>query len=551
MSAAATTRPAHPADPGQPAPRDAHFPLFDSLRAIAALSIVCFHLTGFSRVSPTVQAYTGQLSMGVTIFFVISGFLLYRPFVRARLRAEPGPLTGAYAWRRFLRLVPAYWVALTVIALVLSRNEVFGTRSAYFYGFLQTFREDTAVQGIGQAWTLAVEMSFYVFLPIWAWVMARMAAKTARERLNLEIGGIAILVVIGFLYQDLVMFTGNGVRSGVASLALPHFIDQFAIGMGLAVASVWVEGKRPPPSVRIIARYPAIPWIVAGAAYWVASTQIGLSGIFFEKPTQDQSLELHYLSSVVALGLVLPAVFGNPRVGAVRQLLGTKVLLWVGLVSYAVYLWHGAVLRQLYQWGVPQDVIRATGLSHFIVWTVITLAMVLVIAAVSYYAIERPALKLKRFKLGEWPRGNPAAERLGRRLAALGALVLFASAVLDASRAAHYGFVLVACVVLAVLALAPRVPAWRLRTAVLIVAPGVVLFAVAVVRVLAAPDTASANGRMGGLWLAFLSSLGIMAGGWLLWRSWHPLRGSAAVPRRVRPPAPPVGPEETNRPPAG
>ena len=136
---------------------------------------------------------------------------------------------------------------------------MFGTRSAYFYGFLQTFREDTAVQGIGQAWTLAVEMSFYVFLPVWAWVMVRMAAKTARQRLNLEIGGIAILVIIGFLYQDLVMFTGNGVRSGVASLALPHFIDQFAIGMGLAVASVWLEGKRFPPSVRIVARYPAIP----------------------------------------------------------------------------------------------------------------------------------------------------------------------------------------------------------------------------------------------------------------------------------------------------
>ena len=59
--------------------------------------------------------------MGVTIFFVTSGFLLYLPFVPARLGAEPD-LTGPYAWRRFLRLVPAYWVALTVIALVLSRR---------------------------------------------------------------------------------------------------------------------------------------------------------------------------------------------------------------------------------------------------------------------------------------------------------------------------------------------------------------------------------------------------------------------------------------------
>src|SRR5215218_9464274 len=153
---ASVTRPAHPADPSQPPPRSAHFPLFDSLRAIAALSILFFHLFGFSGVSSEIQPWTGRLGMGVTVFFVISGFLLYRPFVRAHLRAEPAPMTGPYAWRRFRRIVPAYWLALTVIALVLSRDEVFGTRSAYFYGFIQTFREDTGLRGIGQAWTLAV-----------------------------------------------------------------------------------------------------------------------------------------------------------------------------------------------------------------------------------------------------------------------------------------------------------------------------------------------------------------------------------------------------------
>jgi peptidoglycan/LPS O-acetylase OafA/YrhL len=106
MSAAAT-RPAHPADPSQPAPRSAHFPLFDSLRAIAALSILVYHLTGYFGVSPTVQAYTGHLDMGVTVFFVISGFLLYRPFVRARLRGQSDVATGGYAWRRVLRIAPA------------------------------------------------------------------------------------------------------------------------------------------------------------------------------------------------------------------------------------------------------------------------------------------------------------------------------------------------------------------------------------------------------------------------------------------------------------
>ena len=173
MSAAAAIRPAHPTDPSQPAPRSAHFPLFDSLRAIAALSVLLYHVRDYSGVSATVQRYTGHLDMGVTVFFVISGFLLYRPFVHARLRGKPPLATGPYAWRRFLRIVPAYWVALIAAGLLLGNYTVFGTHSPYYFGLLQTFRSDTMFGGISQAWTLSVELSFYVFLPLWAWAIHR------------------------------------------------------------------------------------------------------------------------------------------------------------------------------------------------------------------------------------------------------------------------------------------------------------------------------------------------------------------------------------------
>jgi peptidoglycan/LPS O-acetylase OafA/YrhL len=397
---------------------------------------------------------------------------------------------------------------------------------------------------------LVVEVSFYVFLPIWAWAMRRVPAKTERERLNVQIVGIVALLAVGFVYQKQFLFTGTGVvPSQVASLALPEFIDQFAIGMALAVASVWLEGKRPPPSIRVVTRYPAVPWIVAGLAFWVASTQIGVHGAFFERPNQTQLLELHYLASVVALGLVLPAVFGNPRAGVLRRFLGAKVLLWVGLVSYAVYLWHVAVLRKLYEWKWPQEVIHDTGLPAFVVWTAMALAIVLAIAAASYYAIERPALSLKRFKPGDWPRGDEQAERLGRWIASLAALVLILSATVDASRAARYGFVGAALVVLFTIGFAPRVDPWRARAAALVMVPGVILFSVAVVRHLAAPGTPSAVGRMAGLWIAFLASLGIMGGGWLLWRSSRPLAGVSGKARRVMQSV--SGPRGTNRPPPG
>ena len=69
------------------------------------------------------------------MFFLISGFLLYRPFVAARLRGEPMPFVGAYAWRRFLRIVPAYWVALTATALLLRSPRSSTKTPCGFYAF--------------------------------------------------------------------------------------------------------------------------------------------------------------------------------------------------------------------------------------------------------------------------------------------------------------------------------------------------------------------------------------------------------------------------------
>ena len=88
--------------------RNPRFPLFDSLRAIAALSVVAFHAAyyqGFLAPGHSLSRYYAQLNIGVAIFFVISGFLLYRPFAQTRLsRAEfPGPrdeFAAHDAWRR-------------------------------------------------------------------------------------------------------------------------------------------------------------------------------------------------------------------------------------------------------------------------------------------------------------------------------------------------------------------------------------------------------------------------------------------------------------------
>jgi peptidoglycan/LPS O-acetylase OafA/YrhL len=98
------------------------------------------------------------------------------------------------------------------------------------------------------------------------------------------------------------------------------------------------------------------------------------------------------LYAVVALGVVAPAVFGDPSVGLVRRILANRVLLFIGLISYSLFLYHLAVVIQVDRWNLPAG-------------TPIALLLSIGVAAASYYIVERPAIKLKRL-VG--PRSEPA-----------------------------------------------------------------------------------------------------------------------------------------------
>src|SRR3954447_17536908 len=130
--------------------RDGRFPYIDSLRALAALSVLATHVAphaGNSWVLPI----AARLEVGVAVFFLISGFLLYRPFVRARLLGEQPRRVRAYAWRRALRIVPAFWVALTLITIWLDVPGVFSWHDGpLYYGVAQTWTQRTIGGGLSQ-----------------------------------------------------------------------------------------------------------------------------------------------------------------------------------------------------------------------------------------------------------------------------------------------------------------------------------------------------------------------------------------------------------------
>ena len=370
--------------------RAERFPLMDSLRAIAALSVLAFHAAYFAGMyssdSP-LRPFVEQPAVGVSVFFVISGFLLYRPFVRARLEGGPAPSLRAYAWRRFLRIVPAYWLALTVIAIWLSLRVVVhpAWHLPLLYGFGQIYTPTTSLAGIGQAWTLCVEVTFYAFLPVWSLAVRRLG--TGRE-----LAALAALWLLSLAWQ---VFATHHVRpgdfeSGPWLMPLPNFLDQFAVGMALAVVSA--RGLSP-RAARAVG--PAWPWwLIAAAAYLALAEAVGIR----DHRPQDVFLVRHELETVVALGLLVPAIFAWDRGGAVRRLLAWRPLLYVGLVSYGIYLWHHALVGKI-AGAIAHWMANTVGLgvdARFAVLFVLTLAAAVVVASVSYYALERPLLRRGR-----------------------------------------------------------------------------------------------------------------------------------------------------------
>ena len=158
---AVAVRDAQPApDAVRPPPGNPRFALLDSVRAIAAVAVLVSHVAGVTGFNfHTGGAYAVRLTGGVALFFVLSGFLIYRPFVAARLDGRARPRVPTYARRRALRIIPAYWLALTILTIWPGvPGNVFGHPLRY-YLFLQWTSLSTVFGGITPAWSLAVEVS--------------------------------------------------------------------------------------------------------------------------------------------------------------------------------------------------------------------------------------------------------------------------------------------------------------------------------------------------------------------------------------------------------
>ncbi len=429
---------------------DGRFPYVDSLRAFAALSIVVFHFAGYMALPAQMEwlrPIVVRLGTGVLVFFVISGFLIYRPFVRANLAGASRPEVVGYAKRRFLRIVPAYFLALTVTAALVGKADVFGPDGFLYFGFGQIYSNGMELKGLSVAWSLCIEVTLYAFLPIWAAIVSLIPARTSEERNAREAFMLIVLLVGGVLLR--VLLTNSQGR--VDSVSILGYLDIFALGMVLAYWSVAWENRPLPQWLSWINTHPGISWVLAGVCLWAMATQTGPSQSAFQAASGTDLWLRHILSAGVGVFLVLPVAFGDQSKGLLRRFLASPTLLWAGVVSYGIYLFHPVVLRKVDDAGLMPD--SSTVLN----WWGMLAAIVIVtagIAALSWHFFERPLLELKDKPLLSSDRAQlPVRVRVA--IAIGGAALVLAG--LDGSGYEFIDFVLVLSGIAVVLgALVPR-----------------------------------------------------------------------------------------------
>lgn len=368
------------------------FIYFDSLRALAALGVLGIHVGVVSGANARALygSFTSHLDVGVTLFFLISSFLLYRPHAVALLEDAAPPRLGPYALHRLLRIAPAYWVALTLLALWPGLLGVFTRDWWIFYGFGQSYLPLGAGLGIGPAWSLSVEVAFYALLPLLAAGIAALCrSRPPSERARIALTALALLGAAGVAFRVWVHHS----RLHNLTLTLPCHLLWFAAGMALAVVSVSLTSReRSSGLARLVVDHPSACWLLGALIYSFVCLSPSFSRTLTAQDTTAADATQHVLYCLVALLVMLPAVFGEKAGGLPHRILGSRALTALGAISYGFFLWHVPLLFAMSDYGVD----RWLPNSRFLSLGIAILPVAIACGWLSYRLIEQPMMRLGR-----------------------------------------------------------------------------------------------------------------------------------------------------------
>ena len=315
-------------------------PALTGVRALAAILVLATHAA--YTTGKYTHGYLGvvysRLEIGVPIFFVLSGFLLFGPWVRAAVAGTAAPSLSRYARHRVRRIMPAYVVTVLAAYLIYHFRDAGPNPGHSVNGLLRnltltqiytdSYLYSHLHQGLTQMWSLAVEVAFYLVLPGLAYLLLVLLCRR-RWRPGLLLVGLAGLALISPVWMVLVHETE--LLPDGASLWLPGYLAWFIGGMMLTV----LAGMR-------VRSYWFIASPLATACFFIAATPI--AGEPTTSPTGlAQAVVKIAFYAVIATLVVAPLALGDR--GCYTRLLASRPMVWLGEISYEIFLVHLIVME--------------------------------------------------------------------------------------------------------------------------------------------------------------------------------------------------------------
>jgi peptidoglycan/LPS O-acetylase OafA/YrhL len=343
--------------------------VLDGLRGLAIALVVWYHawLVSGQGVAPlNFVAEAGFL--GVDLFFFISGFCLFYPYAKADRAGRKGPTTRRFFVRRAVKILPSYFLALAVFAVVYHARFASPAEAAVQIAshltFLHTLSPLTFGAISGPLWTIGVEVQFYLLFPL--------ICPFFRKRPVVAYG---LLIAFSELYRFVVGHTGLG-STFLFINQLPAYLDVF--GSGMFASYVFTTLGHP-----ATARSRQLYTIGSIAAFAVVIA--ALAEVTAISRAADIYAAYDWVNAGrIAIGplCVILALSTSFAVRRWRSVVSSRVLAFLSMISYNLYLWNLEIVVWYHQAGLQP-------LATF----VLGIATALLLATAITYAIERPILE--------------------------------------------------------------------------------------------------------------------------------------------------------------
>jgi peptidoglycan/LPS O-acetylase OafA/YrhL len=335
-----------------------------------------------------VGAALSRFDFGVTLFFLLSGFLLSRPWFLTAALGRPEPSTRHYLWKRALRILPLYWVVVVAALALDPANDGAGWKVWLSNLTLtQLYRPVLLPSSLTQMWSLCTEVAFYVVLPLLCWLLTWRPRRGHRLDLRVVLVASSVLFVAGVAWQAVVAQIPGS--EGHFAQWLPGYLPWFLVGVCFAAVSASLAVHPRDHVLERMARDLPGCWILATAIFAVACSPLaGPRQLLIPGGWEAGSKVVLYAAA--GAFYLLPLVFGPERDGWVRTQLSGPVMFWLGEISYGVFAIHMLVLNAVFS---VLDIPIFTG--RYLTVAATTLAVTIVLATMSYYLYERPIMRAK------------------------------------------------------------------------------------------------------------------------------------------------------------